>query len=67
MQFGGPAATFAVSRLRKVGELEIDRESFGDAMSFFNGEPGDDLPRLPRRTSWFGNDGLGRQAHRVER
>ena len=46
MQFGGAAAAFAVSSLRKIGELEINRESFGDAVSLFNGQARDDVPRL---------------------
>ncbi len=49
MQFGGAAAAFAMSGLRKIGEFEVDGESFGDAVSLFDGQARDNLPRLAQQ------------------
>ncbi len=46
MQFGGTPSTLAVGGLGKIGEFEINGESFGDAVGLFNGQAGDNLPRL---------------------
>ena len=43
---GGAPSPFTVVCLRKVGELEVNREGFGDAVGMLDGQSADDLPRL---------------------
>ena len=46
LQAGSAAAPLAVVGLGKVGEFEINREGFGEAVSVFDRETADDFARL---------------------
>jgi hypothetical protein len=67
MDAGRATAAFAVIGFGEVGELEIDREGFGNAVGIFDAELLDDLASLLHppglgctARSGFGFDGRGR-------
>jgi dTDP-4-dehydrorhamnose 3,5-epimerase-like enzyme len=49
MQLSGAAPPFAMRSLRQIGEFEINRKRFGDAVGFFNGQARDNVPRLDKQ------------------